>query len=102
MYYYDTVSEAIEGLKHRGFTADFNISFDHLKCNTEDVRLYPEEFEIVEHYRFEGETNPSDEDVVYAIAERGGNLKGILVNAFGTYGDEISDELIQKLAIHEQ
>lgn len=102
MYEYDTLTEALTDLKLRGFTTDFNVSFDHIKCIQTAARLYPEEFEIVEHYRFEGETNPSDEEVVYAIAETGGNLKGVLVNAFGTYGDEMSDELIQKLSVHEQ
>ena len=102
MYEYDTLTDALADLKLRGFTTDFNVSFDYIKCSQTADRLYPEEFEIAEHYRFEGETNPSDEEVVYAIVEIAGNMKGTLVNAYGTYGDEMSDELIQKLGLHEQ
>jgi hypothetical protein len=29
-------------------------------------------------------------------------MKGVLVNAFGAYGDGMSDDLIQKLGIDEQ
>ena len=67
---YDTVTEAVQDLKTRGYTIDFNIAFDKLICSKDSVCLNPSEFEIVEVYRFEGESNPSDEDVVYAVESK--------------------------------
>lgn len=101
MYTYDTVTEAINGLKQRGYEMDFNLAFDKLVCSRTNTCLDPEEFEIDEVHRFEGETNPSDEDVVYAVESKDGKLKGILTGAFGTYADAVSGEMIKKLSMHK-
>jgi hypothetical protein len=100
MNQYDTVVAAFEGLKQRGYTLDFNIAFDKLECSSTQVCLNPSDFEITEVYRFEGETNPSDEEVVYAVASTDGKTKGVLHSAFGTYADAISDEMIRKLTMN--
>ncbi|MEO8412980.1 MAG: phosphoribosylpyrophosphate synthetase [Ginsengibacter sp.] len=97
---YDTVSSALNSLKERGFTKDFNIAFDKLICSETNECLNPHEFEITEVYRFEGESNPSDEAIIYAIASKDGNIKGALVNAYGPYADSMSDDMIQKLSFH--
>jgi hypothetical protein len=97
---YDTVVEALAGLRARGYTLDFNLAFDKLVCNQNSACLNPSEFEITETYRFEGETNPSDEDVVYAIASKEGGLKGVLTSAFGIYADNLHSDMIKKLSFH--
>ena len=97
---YDTVTEALSDLKAKGYTTDFNIAFDKLICSKKETILAPSEFEIVEVHRFEGETNPSDEDVVYAVESKTGNIKGVFMSAFGTYSDSISDEMVKKLSMH--
>ena len=98
---YETVTEALKDLKLRGFTTDFNIAFDKLICSENKVCLNPNEFEIVEVHRFEGETDPGDENVVYAIESKDGAIKGTMSSAFGTYAETISNEMIQKLSIHK-
>ncbi len=100
MQSYDTVVKALDGLKERGYTTDFNIAFDKLICSQTNVCLNPDEFEITEVYRFEGETNPSDEAVVYGVESKSTNMKGVLVNAYGVYADPISDAMIKKLSLH--
>ncbi len=100
MYQYDTVVSALDGLKKRGYVLDFNINFDQLKCLQNDRCLSPSEFEITEVYRFEGDTNPSDEDVVYAVESLDGALKGVITSAFGTYADGASTEMLRKLSMH--
>ncbi len=96
---YDTVTEAINDLRNRGFNVDFNIAFDKLLCVQNNACLNPSEFEIVETYRFEGETNPSDEDVVYAVESKEGSLKGIVTSAYGLYADSVSTEMLKKLSM---
>src|SRR5450432_927031 len=97
---YDTVSNALNSLKTRGYTKDFNIAFDKLICNETNECLNPHEFEITEVYRFEGESNPSDEAVVYAVESKSKGMKGVMVNAYGVYADPISDAMIKKLSMH--
>jgi hypothetical protein len=97
---YDTVVAALNGLRKKGYTLDFNLAFDKLVCQQNELCLNPSEFEITEMYRFEGATNPSDEDVVYAVAAKDGHLKGVITSAFGTYADSLSTEMIKKLTMN--
>ena len=97
---YDTVVYAINGLKQRGYTVNFNIAFDKIICSDNRICLNPDEFEIMETYRFEGDSNPSDEDVVYAVQSKDGRVKGFISSAFGTYADSVSSEMISKLSMH--
>ncbi len=96
---FDTLVEAINDLKERGFTHDFNLQEEVIECSHSGKRLSPREFEITETYRFEGESDPGDEMILYAIESKDGS-KGTLVNAFGAYADSISADLIAKLSIH--
>lgn len=100
MVTYDTVVEALNGLKAKGYTTNFNLAFDKLICHDDNTCLNPNEFEITEVHRFEGATNPADEDVVYAIESKSGTIKGVLTGAFGLYADSASTEMLSKLAIH--
>jgi len=95
MITYNTVSEAVEGLHQRGYTEDFSLASNHLSCAARNLKLAPEEFEVDETHRFEGETDPADEAVVYGISSK--NLKGVMVNAYGTYAESASAELVKKL-----
>lgn len=100
MYSYDTIVDAINGLKQRGYTIDFNIEFDKIICSERVNLLTPADFEITEMHRFEGNSDPSDEDVLYAVESRDGKLKGIITSAFGMYADATSTEMLSKLSIH--
>ncbi len=102
MHTYETVVGAINGLKARGFNLDFNLAFDKLICHDNNLCLNPSEFEITEIHRFEGDTNPSDEDVVYAVESKDGSLKGVFSSAFGLYADSISTDMLKKLTIHTE
>jgi hypothetical protein len=93
---YDTVTEAVEGLKERGYTVDFNLHENCLVCH--DGKFNPADFEIAEVYRFEGDSDPSDEAVVYAIESITG-MKGVLVNGYGVSADPLSSDMAKKLRI---
>ncbi|GAA4316150.1 hypothetical protein GCM10023149_12950 [Mucilaginibacter gynuensis] len=99
---YDTVSEAVNDLVERGYTANFNVDAqnDFLNCPEQQVSLSPEDFEIDETHRFEGETDPGDEMVVYAVSSPNYGIKGVVVNAFGTYSDSGASKLVQRLKEH--
>lgn len=98
MHTYDTVSDAVNGLKKRGYTVDFNLSENCLICHGDKFDV--NDFEIVEFYRFEGNSDPADEAVVYAIESNKGQ-KGVLVNGYGPTSNAISGEMAKKLQIHK-
>jgi len=97
-----TVTEVLESLKKQGFTIDFNLAFDCIKCEETQKCLAPYQFEITKHYRFEGESDPGDSMVIYAIEEKDGPLKGTLVTGYGMYADKLSEKMIEKLAYNRE
>lgn len=97
---YETLSSAIESLKKQGYTEDFNLIERGLENKAKKQLFAAKDLHVVEVYRFEGYTNPDDSSVLYVIETSSGE-KGILVDAYGVYAESISDELIEKLKIHE-
>lgn len=99
---YDTVTEAMTDLKKLGYTIDFSILTDKecLVCHLTASELSPDDFEIDHFYRFEGDSDPGDQMIVYAISSNKNNLKGIVVNAYGIYSDSASSAIVKKLNMH--
>ncbi|WP_299254208.1 phosphoribosylpyrophosphate synthetase [uncultured Cytophaga sp.] len=99
---YDTVSEAVNDLQKQGYTIDFEMLAEKecLICHTTSTELSPEDFEIDHFYRFEGDSDPGDEMIVYAISSEKNNVKGIVINAFGPYADAATSSIVKKLHTH--
>lgn len=93
-FHYATVTEAIAQLKKQGFTLDFNLEKNYFKVG--ELQYTPDEFEIVDLYRYEGASDPGDEATVYALASKSG-AKGILVTGFGASADEDAAEVLKHL-----
>lgn len=93
---FDTVTEAVSWLQQHGYRHDFNLDKDCIS-HAGGCRLRPNEFHIDKTFRFEGTTDPGDENIVYAISSTDGREKGVLVDAYGTYADSLSEEMVAKL-----
>lgn len=93
---YTTVLDAITGLKERGFNVDFNLVNHGISDG--QLSLPADRFEITEIHRFEGDTNPDEQAVVYAIESNDG-IRGILVDGYGPTSDAANEEMIRKLTI---
>ncbi|MDX6182725.1 hypothetical protein SGQ44_10025 [Flavobacterium sp. Fl-77] len=91
MYHYATVSKALDQLNEKGFTFDFNLNSDMIKKN-------PEKFEIVHVYRYEGDSDPGDEAVVYGIKSISGK-KGVYVAGFSADSDQETAKFLFDLNI---
>lgn len=73
-YHYASVSKALDELNENGFNYDFNQHEDVILKN-------PNNYEIKHIYRYEGESNPDDEAIVYGIQSKSGK-KGVYVAGF--------------------
>tara|TARA_R110002050_G_scaffold271612_3_gene415147 strand:- start:37490 stop:37783 length:294 start_codon:yes stop_codon:yes gene_type:complete len=93
---YDTLSEAINNLQQRGYTYDFNLKPECLECASLKIEIQPEDFEVDETHRFEGMSSTDDNSVLYAISSKNG-VKGLLVDAYGVYAENISELMRKKL-----
>ena len=94
---YDTLSETMTALRKEGYVEDFNLRQDCLECRDGQFKVFADEFKIDEFFRFEGQTDPADEAVLYAISSDNHAIKGLLVSGYGVYTEEITDELLAKL-----
>lgn len=92
-----TLSEVTNLLNERGYTKNLNLESTHLLCEGTEIKLFPGEFTVDKHYRFEGPSDPGDEAIVFAISSTKHHLKGILINGYGVSSDSISDEMIDAL-----
>ncbi|WP_452224430.1 phosphoribosylpyrophosphate synthetase [Lacinutrix chionoecetis] len=99
---YDTVTEAMADLRKRGYTIDFSIltTNESLISHQTATELSPADFEIDHFYRFEGNSDPGDAMIVYAISSNKNNSKGIVVNAYGIYADKEMSKIVKKLSTH--
>ncbi len=93
---YETVSDAVAGLIAEGYSEDYNV---HWNRQNKECQIYTStsEFKVDKFYRFEGDTDPADEAIIYAISSSKFNQKGILVNGYGIYSDSGINELVSKL-----
>ena len=96
----DTLSETIAALQKEGYVENFNLQQNCIECRDGHYKVFHDEFVIDKFYRFEGESNPSDEATLYAISSPKYGIKGILVNGGGIYTDELTDEMLETLKIN--
>lgn len=94
-----SLDDALDDLKKRGYDSDFEPESNCLYCNNLDLRLEEAEFHVDEVYRFEGESNPNDNAVVYAFTSDTG-VKGTIVDGFGTSAENISFDMAKKVKTH--
>lgn len=97
---FGTLSETINGLVKLGYTQDFNIKNECIVCNRTNITLSPDDFQIDHVYRFEGDSDPEYQSILYAISSSKFDLKGTLVNGYGTSSDAATTKLIEKLNTH--
>ena len=69
-YYYETPIVAIQKLRDKGFSVDFNLEENCLVCHS--GAFDENEFEITEIYFYEGESDPGEEATVYGIESNTG------------------------------
>lgn len=98
---YNNLVDATNDLMKRGYTANLSLEGDTIDDKEHNIHMTADDFVIDEFYRFEGPSNPSDMSIVYAVTSDKYNLKGVLINAYGTYANSSSSAINAKLR-HEQ
>ncbi len=86
----NTLAEAMNVLKEKGYTEDFKFADNRLIAGNKKYKA--ENLKIAEVYRFEGESDPSDMSVLFAIETDDGK-KGLIAEAYGFYGAQNGDNI---------
>lgn len=87
-----TLSEAMNSQRAKGFTEDFNYSEGKFSITSRNEEYKPEDLTIIQTFRFEGISDPSDMEILYAIEANNG-IKGLFIDAFGAYGAQDGQKL---------
>jgi hypothetical protein len=95
---YNTLTEAMEALRGEGYVENFNLKQNCIESSSANYQIRHHEFEIDKFFRFEGDTDPADESILYAVSSEKYDLKGILVSAYGVYSEPLVDEMMKKLS----
>ena len=86
MPYMKSLSTCLNRIIADGYTEDFKIGEAGLE-GLQHNRVYtPQEISVVNFYRFEGESDPDDNAILYVI-ETGDGIKGTLIDSYGLYND---------------
>ena len=97
---FDTLSAAIDDLRSRGYKYSFKIELDGAMCIETMEFVKPEDMMVTEYHRFEGQSSEDDMSVVYAVESRKG-LKGIIIDAYGTYANPNLTAFLAKVKMKE-
>ena len=97
---YLSMLDAVNALRERGYTYDFDFENACLYCKLISEKFQSDDLKITEYYRFEGMSDPDDNTVVYAIESNRGH-KGILIDAYGAYADEHKAAFIKDIVVED-
>lgn len=78
-----TMTSCTAYLTKEGFTENFVITEKGLEAPSTQKTYIPDEVKIVNFYRFEGESDPADNSILYAIETNDG-VKGMLIDQYGS------------------
>ncbi|GAB1405406.1 hypothetical protein MASR1M74_25870 [Lentimicrobium sp.] len=91
-----TLATVITKLTRKGFDTQFKVTPDGLLSLSTEKTYRPEEVKIKHFYRFEGESNPADNAILYAIKTNTGEM-GTLVDGYGISSDHLVDAFIKQV-----
>lgn len=100
MILYESLSQSMNALRAEGYTEEFSFGKNKIIDRRTGLQIAPGDL-IIDHVcRFEGNTDPADEAVLYAISSPKHGVKGLLVNGYGISSDGALSELLER--IHDE
>ena len=97
-----TLSACTKMLEDKGYKTPFLVSKEGIKSVSSDRMYKPNQVRIVDFYRFEGDSDPEDNAIIYALEAISGE-RGLLIDAYGSEGDiNISNFIVAIEDIHKK
>lgn len=97
-----TLSGVLEKLRLKKMDAEFKMTQEGFSAGK--GKFYnPEDLKIIRTYRFEGESDPQDNSVIYII-EASDGLTGYSIDAYGVYREHDADydDFLRKIPVSEK
>lgn len=91
------LSDTIRDLQSKGYTENLVPEYDHFTCSSGQFKIKPYEFFIDEIVRFENSSDPDDQSILYAMTCEQQGIKGLYVESYGVYHDELSAAMLERI-----
>lgn len=96
----NTLSQILEKLRLKGLDNEIKMT-DHGKMQSAGLKkIYnPEDLTIIKTYRFEGDSDPADNSVLYILEDKDQQV-GYILDAYGTYSSQENagfDDFLKKI-----
>jgi len=89
----NTLTDRINKATKDGYIANFKVTPQGLFSEANNKTYMPVDVSIKDFSRFEGQSDPADNAILYIIETTDGT-KGMLVDAYGAYSDEAINKFI--------
>jgi len=89
--------EMIHQLEVRGYSENLGARVDHFEYQSGKMKLFPQDFVVDKLYRYESTSDPDDTAIVYAISSPSKGVKGVYVESYGIYQDDLSPEMLERI-----
>lgn len=99
-----TLSQVMTTLSQRGIHREFRMNeYGEMKFENSEKTYHPSDLTILKTYRFEGDSNPDDNAVLYVVKDTTGNM-GMIIDSYGAdsnYPGEKFDEFLRDIPVQE-
>jgi hypothetical protein len=85
--YMNTLTACVNKMTRNGYTDNLTINKQGLFSIEKNKTYSPEDIKVIDFYRFEGQSDPADNAIMYVI-ETDDGVKGMIVDAYGHYADD--------------
>ena len=92
----NTLSDCVNKLVRDGYNVNFTVDEKGLAAAEDGKHYKPDEVHIKNFFRFEGDSDPADNSILYAI-ELDDGTKGTLVDAYGSNDDPNIGKFIKQV-----
>ncbi len=92
----NTLTERVNKMTQNGYTDNMKVTKDGLYSTEKDKTYAPNEITIIDFFRFEGQSDPADNAILYVIETEDG-CKGMLIDSYGAYADEHINKFIREV-----
>jgi hypothetical protein len=82
-----SLSSVVNKAMKDGYTDTMKVTKQGLFDTNRNKTYTPREVRVIDFFRFEGESDPADNTIMYKI-ETSDGAKGTLIDAYGAYADE--------------
>jgi hypothetical protein len=98
----NTLTACVNKVVKEGYTDSFKVTRNGLYSAAKNRYFRPDDVKVINFYRFEGQSDPADNAIMYVI-ETGDGLKGTLIDAYGAYADDSVNTFMKEVEdIHKK